>query len=195
MADADMKTDPELMRELKEGSRLAFDKLFLRHQVGVYSFFARLSGDQELAEDLTQEVFLRLYLHAGNYTPTAKFTTYLYRIVRNCWIDQLRRQKTRGRSESLDRPLSEDSVLSDHLASPVESPLASLERADRAKAVNEAVASLPDEQKTVFVLAEVQGLKYQEIAEILEIPLGTVKSRMYVAVNRLQEFLLRRGVV
>lgn len=190
-----MKTDPDLMRELQEGSRLAFDKLFLRHQVGVYGFFARLSGDQELAEDLTQEVFLRLYLHAGTYTPSAKFTTYLYRIARNCWIDQLRRKKTRGTMDSLDRPLSGDMVLADRLAAEVESPEARLERADRAQAVREGLAGLPEEQRVVFVLSEVQGLKYQEIADILEIPVGTVKSRMHVAVNRLREFLTKRGVV
>jgi len=190
-----MKTDVELMTEFQQGNRDAFEKLVMRHQVGVFNFFMRLMNDRDAAEDQTQDVFLRLYLHAENYEVTAKFTTYLYRIARNCWIDHLRRTKRRGRLQSLDKETAEGVNLYEQLAAPVEEPDAKAKAADRATVVRAAIEALPEEQRVVFVLSEVQGMKYADIAVALEIPVGTVKSRMHVAVERLRDYLMRHGVV
>jgi len=190
-----MKTDVELMTEFQQGNRDAFEKLVMRHQMGVFNFFVRMTSDREAAEDQTQEVFLRLYQNAHRYQVTAKFTTYLYRIARNCWIDQLRRNKRRGHMLSLDKENAQGVNLYDNLAADTNNPAGRLEARDLANVVNQAIDSLPEEQKVVFVLSEVQGMKYAQIAETLEIPEGTVKSRMHVAISRLRDYLIRHGVV
>ncbi len=190
-----MKTDAELMTAFREGDAEAFEKLVLRHQMGLFNFFYRLVGDRQTAEDQTQEVFFKLYLHAGNYVETAKFTTYLYKIAKNCWIDFYRRRKRRASPRSLDVDVDEGLSLHERIPADVEPPAARMERWDRQEVVMKAVAALPEEQRMVFVLSEVQGMKYAEIAQTLDIPVGTVKSRMHVAVNRLRESLTRAGIM
>lgn len=191
-----VKTDADLMQAFQEGDRESFEKLVLRHQMGVFNFFMRmLSGDRAAAEDMTQEVFFRIFLHAGNYERTAKFTTYLYRIAKNCWIDHLRRIKRRGVPRSLDKEMAEGFTLHDQLESDADDPGRRLESDDRRRIIEEALESLPEEQRVVFVLSEVQGMKYAEIGETLQIPVGTVKSRMHTAVQRLRDALERRGIV
>jgi len=187
-----MKTDPDLMREFRQGDETAFDKLVKRHQVGLLNFFFRLVWDHSLAEDLTQEVFLRLYTHKNDYEPQAKFTTYLYRIGRNCWIDYLRRTKSERRNLSLDAQNAGGGTLAEVLPlKNTEDPQASARKDELADALVEAIDELPEEHKLVFVLSEVQGMKYLEISETLNIPVGTVKSRMFHAVKRLKDTLSR----
>lgn len=189
-----MISDADLMLEFQQGKREAFEKLVMRHQVGIFNFFYRLLGNRELAEDQTQEVFLRLYTHADSYVNSAKFTTYMYRIAKNSWIDHIRRQKRRGRMQSLDKETENGVNLYDRLSAQTDEPHKRLEQEDRRVMIDEALENLPEEQRLVFVLSEVQGMKYSEISETLDIPVGTVKSRMHVAVNRLKEFLTRRGI-
>ncbi|GMV81279.1 MAG: RNA polymerase sigma24 factor [Planctomycetota bacterium] len=186
-----MKSDPELMSEFAQGEESAFDKLVKRHQVGLLNFFFRLVWDQTLAEDLTQEVFLRLYMHREEYEPRAKFTTYLYRIGRNCWIDYLRRTKSERKVRSLDAQDENGHSLAEAVAARAEDPRSTVGKDELTGAVVEAIDALPEEHKLVFILSEVQGLKYQEISETLNIPVGTVKSRMFHAVKRLREHLGR----
>lgn len=190
-----MQSDVELMRQFQRGERDAFERLVLRHQIGVFNFFMRLLRDRQAAEDQTQEVFFRLYLHAGGYEESAKFTTYLYRIARNCWIDYLRKSRRRGLVRSLDKENPEGVNLYDSLPANTDRPPDRLEAEDKGRIVNEALESLPEEQKVVFILSEVQGMKYADISEALGIPVGTVKSRMHIAIQRLRDFLSRRGVV
>lgn len=189
-----MMSDADLMLEFKQGNREAFEKLVMRHQVGLFNFFYRLLGNREMAEDQTQEVFFRIYLHAESYQHTAKFTTYLYRIAKNSWIDYLRKKKRRGRIDSLDRENEEGMNLYERIAADSEAPDEKMHREDRAGIIAKAIDSLPEEQRIAFVLSEVQGMKYQDISETLDIPIGTVKSRMHVAVSRLREYLQRHGI-
>lgn len=186
-----MKTDPELMRDFRDGEESAFDKLVKRHQVGLVNFFFRLVWDHSLAEDLTQEVFLRLYTHKNEYEPQAKFTTYLYRIGRNCWIDYLRRTKSERKNVSLNASTADGGTLADAVPLKGEDPQETARKDELADSLVEAIDELPEDHKLVFILSEVQGMKYQEIAETLNIPVGTVKSRMFHAVKRLRETLSR----
>lgn len=186
-----LKSDPELMAEVAAGHTTAFDELVKRHQVGLLNFFHRLVWDAAQAEDLAQEVFIKLYTHAKAYEPQAKFSTYLYRIARNCWIDHLRRTKSDRNVGSLDAESEEGSPLSDALPVKMENPAASAHKSEISEVVIEAIESLPEEHKLVFVLSEVQGMKYQEISETLDIPMGTVKSRMFHATKRLRDHLKR----
>lgn len=186
-----MKTDPELMADLRDGDEQAFEALVGRHQTSLLNFFFRLVWDRGVAEDLSQEVLLRLYLHSADYEPRAKFTTYLYRIARNCWVDHMRRTKGERKMRSLDAESEEGHTLAETLAIGVEDPSSMARKSELADAVIEAVDGLPEEQKLVFILSEVQGLKYDEIGETLDIPVGTVKSRMFHAVKRLRNKLGR----
>jgi RNA polymerase sigma-70 factor, ECF subfamily len=186
-----MKTDPELMADFRRGDAQAFDVLVARHQTGLLNFFFRLVWDRQVAEDLSQEVLLRLFAHSAGYEPRAKFTTYMYRIARNCWVDHLRRTKGDRKTRSLDAESEEGRTLAETLAIGVEDPSSTVKKSELADAVVEAVDELQEEHKLVFILSEVQGLKYHEIGETLGVPVGTVKSRMFHAVKRLKDKLGR----
>jgi RNA polymerase sigma-70 factor (ECF subfamily) len=188
-----MKTDAELMMDFKAGDTAAFEMLVRRHEVGLVNFFYRLLWDRAAAEDQTQEVFLRLFTHVAEYEPTAKFTTYLYRVARNCWIDYLRRTKHVRKQLSLDAPEGEDDFsMYDSLVVRGDTPMDTARKHEFVEHLISAIDSLPEEQKACFVLAEVRNMNYGEIAETLRIPVGTVKSRMFTAMKRLREILVRR---
>lgn len=153
----------------------AFSLLIQRHQTPVMNFFRR-SGDSMAAEDLAQETFLRLYNYRSRYQPTAKFTTFLYTLARRTWIDHLR--KTGRRRKATDV----------HAADAVGRAESAQSTAARIQA-REALAELSEEMRIVVILNVYQGMKYQEIADVLEIPLGTVKTRMYHATRKLRSIL------
>jgi RNA polymerase sigma-70 factor (ECF subfamily) len=145
-----------------------------------------------MSEDFAQEVLLRIYKSAKNWEPSAKFTTYLYRIAKNYWIDHCRLLSTQKENVSLNANIgSADSgqSLIDKLPDDIRPPEDDLDRRELYAAIMKALTELPEDQRMVFILSEIQDLKYNEIAEIMEIPLGTVKSRMHTAVGRLQELL------
>jgi len=189
--DWDKLDDAALIAEVRKGRIAAFTQLVERHQRSLINFFYHLSWDRHLAEDCAQEVFLRLYAHLGTYEPQAKFTTFLFRIARNLWIDRRRSENARGREVSLESPVGfgESRVLRDRLPDASATPVEILAREERQEELRRAIGRLPEEQRTVLILSEIQGLKYQEIGEILGIPVGTVKSRMHTAVERLKEML------
>ena len=183
-------SDAELMARVKAGEEAAFDALVARHRTVVLNFYYRLTWDRDLAEDLAQEVFIRLFLHRNKYEAVAKFTTYLYRIARNCWIDHLRKTRQERKLKSLDAEDSEGSTLRETVeVRHVEAPSDGARKEEYSDAVIAAIESLPEDHKLVFILSEVQGLRYAEVAEALGIPEGTVKSRMHNAVCRLRDKL------
>jgi RNA polymerase sigma-70 factor, ECF subfamily len=188
---ADAERDLDLMRRFQAGDVDAFTELYEAHLRGLLNFFFRLCWDRSLAEDFAQEVLLRIYKSAHKWEPTAKFTTYLYRIARNYWIDHCRLLSTQKENVSLDARIgAEDSTsLMERLPDDIRPPEDDLDRRELYGAIMQALAQLPDEQRMVFVLSEIEELKYNEIAEIMEVPLGTVKSRMHTAIGKLQELL------
>ncbi|MBI3098677.1 MAG: sigma-70 family RNA polymerase sigma factor [Planctomycetes bacterium] len=185
------RSDAELMLACKGGDRGAFTELVLRHQRPLLNFFFHLVWDRQQAEDLAQEVFLRLHSHASTYEPQAKFTTFMYRVARNLWIDRVRSAAVSPRPASLDA--ATDDRGEDSLGSRVSirepGPLEKLERIELQNRVREAIEKLPDGLREVVVLGELHGLPYLEISSILNIPVGTVKSRMHAAVARLRELM------
>lgn len=185
------RSDAELMLACKGGDAGAFTELVHRHQRPLLNFFYHLVWDRQQSEDMTQEVFLRLHSHASTYEPQAKFTTYMYRVARNLWIDRLRSAAVSPKPVSLDAAADADGE--DSLGSRVSrrepGPLENLERAELQKRVRGAIEKLPEGLREVVVLGELHGLPYQEIASILSIPVGTVKSRMHAAVSRLRELM------
>lgn len=183
--------DAELIEAFKAGKLAAFTQLVDRHQRSLINFFYHFSWDRQVSEDCAQEVFLRLYSHLGSYEPQAKFTTFLFRIARNLWIDRVRSAAVHGKPVSLDSSAGsgDERALRDRLAGPALSPVDILSRREEHAALQHAIELLPEEQRMVLVLGEIQGMKYQDVALILEVPVGTVKSRMHTAVERLKELM------
>ena len=183
--------DAELIEAFKAGRLSAFTQLVDRHQRSLINFFYHFSWDRQVSEDCAQEVFLRLYSHLGSYEPQAKFTTFLFRIARNLWIDRVRSAAVHGKPVSLESPggAGDERALRDRLAGPALSPVDILSRREEHAALQHAIELLPEEQRMVLVLGEIQGMKYQDVALILEVPVGTIKSRMHTAVARLKELL------
>lgn len=185
-----MANDAELMLAFKRGDRSAFESLVRRHQGGLMNYFFRMLWNRQTAEDLTQEVLVRVFTHVESYQATAKFTTYLYRIARNCCIDHFRRTKRERRVASLDAENVEGQSLADALAVVADGPEEELSKKELVERVIGAISSLSEEHREVLVMSEVQGMRYADISEALGIPVGTVKSRMFNAMKRLREKLV-----
>ena len=181
--------DEELMLRTGRGEMDAFETLVHRHESGLVNYFFRLHWDRYRAEDQAQEVFLKLYRHSREYEPTAKFTTYMYRIAHNCWVDDLRRSKHERNQVSLDVQDADGASLRELVFAMGDDPRDEARKEEVVEAVIKAVDMLPDEHKAVFVLSEIEGMSYLQISRILEIPEGTVKSRMHAAVRKLRERL------
>jgi len=190
------RPDSELMLEFQQtDNEEAFAELVRRYQKPLVNFFHRLVWDEQQAEDLSQEVFCKIFVHRKSYKAEAKFSTYLFRIARNLWIDHCRSSGKMPAFSSLSAPIGDDSgeELIDSIAAP---PLAPRDErddspSDTARKLQAALEQLSEEQRLVFVLSKNQGLKYAEIAETLSVPVGTVRSRMHSAVQKLQRLLVK----
>jgi RNA polymerase sigma-70 factor (ECF subfamily) len=170
-------SDVDLMlRAARDDDRGAFAELVRRHQRPLMNFFARCGvyGD---VEDLAQETFIRLYRYRSRYTPTAKFTTFLYLLARQTRIDALRRSQRRDALH--DRVGAE---------TPQEAEPTVVARGEGLD-VSAALARLSEPMREVVVLSVMQGLTQNEVSDVLKIPVGTVKSRLFVALQRLREYL------
>lgn len=170
--------DRDLIASAQQGDRQAFTELVSRHQNSIVSLTYRMCGDLHLAEDAAQEAFVRVWQNLDSYKPQYAFRSWLYRIAANAALDSLRRE----------RPTTElDSV---SLADPATSPERSAEENQRAAHVRRAIAQLSEPLRIVLILREYQELTYQEIADALDIPIGTVMSRLNTARVQLRHELL-----
>ena len=188
-------TDEQLMERYREGDVKTFEVLLNRHSRPVYNFIIRYLGDPQMAEDLMQEVFLRIIKGAAKYRRRAKFTTWLYTIARNLCIDTLRRLKHR-RHLSLDEPIGDDpegGTMLDRVAD--KAPPEDRRAMDRqfVRHLEQALSGLNPDQREVFVLREFQHLPFAEIASIVDCPVNTVKSRMRYALEGLRAALTALG--
>ncbi len=183
-------TDPGvvLMLAYQGGEEEAFDRLVERYSPMVWSLLTRFLGRGETREDLVQETFLRVVKARGRYQPSARFSTYLYRIVYNLAINESQRRRT---LVSLDQPSGEDkdSTMGEALTGEVAEPSAELERDDVITAVRAAVEALPEGQRMALILAKYHDTSYAEIAEILESSEKAIKSLVHRARERLREQL------
>jgi len=185
--------DFELMERFRRGDRAALDELVGRHHASLVRYFHVQSRSRETAEDLAQEVWIRVIRHRDDYRPTARFSTYIFSIARNLWIDRYRSNRAAPPTVSADRSVGgegEDGPpLSAFLPSRETEPSERASVHEEAGRIREAVERLPEGLREVFELGEVQGLRYQDVSEILDIPVGTVKSRMHAAVQRIRAAL------
>ena len=183
------RADEELMVLYAAGDVAAFEILVSRHERAIFNFILRSVGRREVAEELLQETFLRIIKSAPKYQQTAKFTTWAYTIARNLCIDRARKHSKR-KEYSLDKSVGDDDAGATFLDNLVDDEAASggvdLEKKVFLERLKEALSELPDDQREVFVMREFSGLKFREIADILDIPVPTAKSRMRYALEALR---------
>ena len=177
MSGQPLDIELELIASAKQGDRQAFGELVRRHREGVINVVYRMCGDANLAEDAAQEAFIRAWQHLPGYRPRSPFRNWVYRIATNAALDVLRRER-----ETVD-------IDEMPLASSNKGPEATAEGKERGERVRQAVLALPPASRAALVLREYEGLSYQEIADTLDIPIGTVMSRLSYARGKLRESL------
>jgi RNA polymerase sigma-70 factor (ECF subfamily) len=174
-----MEDENALIEQAQHGDRNAFGELVSRYYPGVVRVVYRLCGDNRLAEDMAQEAFLRGWVALPSFHPQSSLRNWLYRIAVNATLDVLRRRT--------EEPIEDEALqmVPDQAASP-ETTLIEKERVAQ---LQQAMRALPEAARSVLVLREYGGLSYQEIASVLDVPVGTVMSRLNYARNRLRELL------
>lgn len=183
------EADEALMVRYQRGEVRAFEILLERHRKPVFNFILRFVGSRELAEDLLQDTFLRVIKGAANYQRKAKFTTWLYTIARNLCVDQSRRKKHR-KAASLDSPIGKGDENSGTLLDVVAGDEMPSDRKAVSRQLHEtlhnAIGSLSDEQREVFLMREFLDMPFKQIADVVGVPENTVKSRMRYALEKLR---------
>lgn len=179
--------EARLVALAREGHRGAFAELVELYKSKIYHLAYRMLGNLQEAEDVVQDTFLRMYEHLHSYDRSRKFSTWLYRIATNLCIDRLRRRRA---VYSLDADMSEGEGMDGYSVLPAEEPGPedNLVLSERQRIIMEAIASLPDKYKAAVALKYYQDLSLQEISEILQIPVSTVKTR----IHRGREYLRRK---
>jgi RNA polymerase sigma-70 factor (ECF subfamily) len=175
--------DFPLLRKAQRGDERAFATIVRTYEQPVYNYVLRLVGDRALAEDLTQEVFLRVYQGLPGFSLRSRFTTWLFQVTKNRVLDELRAIERRPRA-----------VIALEDIPPLEVLDQPIERSEAIDAVWRAVATLNVDLKMALLLRDVVGLSYTEIADALEITLATVKWRIYKAREEVAAALVREGV-
>jgi RNA polymerase sigma-70 factor (ECF subfamily) len=183
-------TDEELVAAFQDGDATAFDQLVRRWDRRIHGAIYRVVGADEDARDLCQEAFLKAYRGLGTFKREARFSSWLYQIALNVCRDRLRRRKGRF-AVSLD-DLDDSADVRLRATSP--SPFQLVEARDLSRMVASAMATLTADEREVIVLKEYQGLTFPEIAETLEVPLSTVKTRLYRGLAQLRHRLEREGI-
>jgi RNA polymerase sigma-70 factor, ECF subfamily len=172
-----------VLRKAQRGDERAFSLIVRAYEVPVFNYVLRLVGDRSLAEDLTQEVFLRVYQGLPSFTLRSRFTTWLFQVTKNRVLDELRAHERRPRA-----------VVAIDDVPPLEVLDAPFEQVEEMDAVWRAIHELNVDLKMALLLRDVVGLSYNEIADSLEITLATVKWRIYKAREEVQLALAREGL-
>ena len=168
-------SDVQLMLAVQRGDRNAFDDLMRKYYARILNFAYRLIGNRQLAEDVTQDVFMKIYKSAARYQPRSKFQTWLYTIAKNTCLNEMRRY--RGQIVSLDEPLyAEAGGLQKEVSDPDADPAAAYLQKETEKQVRAAINELPENQKMAVILKRYENFSYAEIADTLEVTDKAVKS-------------------
>lgn len=181
MADLSSVTDADLIYMMHAGEQAALSELYQRYARHIYGLALKITGDMQAAEEATQDTLLKIWNAAGSWQPTVDAVHWLLRITRNTAIDQLRRARTRPTASDFDDEIGAvDATQADDFG---------LSLQDDQGKVREALRRLPDEQRAVIVLAFFDGLTHSSIAERLTLPLGTVKTRLRLGLQKLKILL------
>ncbi len=191
-------SDEQLLQLYRQGNTWAFDQLIERYQMELFHFLIRFAGGRQAAEDLFQEAFLQVHLSADTFDPEKKFKPWLFTIAANKARDYLRRNQRR-QTVALSAPIGgeagdEGQSFVDLLQADMELPPEELGRQETRELVQAIVTQMPEHLREILVLAYFHQFPYREIADVLGIPLGTVKSRLHTAVASFaQQWKQRHG--
>lgn len=169
----DVSREERLISHAVAGDSAAFSELMTLHERRMYAVALRICANREDAQDCLQDAMLRIYRSLGSFKGQSSFSTWVYRITMNTCLDELRRRKSRN-ATSLDNLLDNGWSPSDDDNAPERHALASEQR----RVIDRAIAELPEDMRSAVVLRDVQGFSYDEIAEMLEANIGTIKSRI-----------------
>lgn len=175
-------SDEQLVTLAVNGRAEAFQILVERYQKQVFSLAYRLCGDYDEAQDMAQEAFIRIYQELPRFDVTRRFFPWMYRVAHNVCVNQLARRPREG------TPLDETFDLSDE-RSPQARPEQAFAQAEQARAVREAIASLPEGYRLPLVLKYLEGLSYQQISQQLALPVSTIETRLFRGRNMLKKLL------
>lgn len=178
--------DVSLMAKVGQGDHTAFEELVTKHQHAVVGTVAKMLGNPSEAEDIAQQVFLRLWKSAPRYQPTAKFTTFLFTITRNLVFNETRR-KQRRKEHSLEE--QEDDWHQQVPEGAANQPDAQMLQSEMQLAINRAISSLPEKQRLAVVLRRYEHMPYEEIGSVLNLSVSAVKSQLFRARSSLREAL------
>jgi RNA polymerase sigma-70 factor (ECF subfamily) len=183
-------TDGELIISAINGRGDGFEELVRRYQRPITSYIYRMVGNYESSLDVTQEVFIKVYNSLTKYSPEYKFSTWLYRIAHNAAIDWMRRNSANLQSLETE---NEDGAYQIQLESRAPSPEQLRERSEWRNEIDAVIKCLPTVYKELIILRHSKDLSYDEIAEVMNLPLGTVKNRLFRAREMMREMLIERG--
>ncbi len=181
-----------LIQSARQGDLNAFNTLVLTYQHQVYNLAYRIVGEEAAASDATQEAFISAYKNLKSFRG-GSFKSWLLRIVTNATYDELRRRKRRPATSLNDLMDGEDGEVEFDIPSGEEGPESLAQRRELAALIQQGITTLPDDQRVALVLSDVQGLSYEEIAEVTNSNLGTVKSRLSRGRAKLREYLQAHG--
>ena len=185
--------DREIIEQVKAGDAEAFSLLVERYQGRIYSLALRMCGNEDDASDLTQEAFLRAWRSLGAFAGDAAFSTWLFRLTHNLCIDFLRGRKRRAAVSMTWADGDDDEEKQFDVPDPTPDPEQALLAAEDRRLLAQALDALPADQREIITLRAINGLSYQEIAELLRLQEGTVKSRLSRARAQLRNKLLQIG--
>ena len=183
-------SDLSLVERCRVNDEAAFNEVVSRYKNKVYNYVYRMTGSSDDAEDLTQEVFIRMYVSLDSFRSQSSLNTWLFRIASNLCIDRFRRQKNKTPAYSLDEPVGgEGDQIGHEVADMTYEPHRLLENVEMAEQIQQALSQIPEKLRATLILHDVEGLPYEEIAQVVGCPLGTVKSRLFNARMQLRQRL------
>lgn len=182
--------DSVLISRSQRGDRQAFDDLIRKHEKRAYQYAFRLTSNPEEAGDVVADAFVRVYSALPNFKGQSAFTTWLYRILTNCFLDMRKREKSRPTTSLEAALVTDEGDLERQVEDDAPTPHQEAEKSERERAVERAVGHLPEYQKAMITMYHVENLSYEEIADALDLPIGTVKSRLNRARLSLRELLV-----
>ncbi|MGO8673062.1 MAG: sigma-70 family RNA polymerase sigma factor [Capsulimonadaceae bacterium] len=181
--------EKDIIERCRRGDLGAFNDLVRRYEKQVYNYAYRLTNNYDDASDIAQDAFLRVYNAIGTFRGDASFSTWLFRITTNVFLDERKRARAHPKS-SLDEYVEfEESSVTRQIEDPGPTPAMLTEEAERSNILQKAISSLPEYQRVMVVLYHVQQKSYEEIAAVMDMPIGTVKSRLNRARLALKEKL------
>ncbi len=183
------RSDETLMRQLQRGNPTAFETLVNRWEKPLLNYCYQMVNNMELAEDCRQEVFLRIYKSAKTFRGRSQFSTWLYRIATNFCLNTLAKQQRRNETPIAAYQDSASEGFDDRFIDPSDSPDAVVVQKEIESRVRSAVVCLPEDLRVIVIMRHYHDMTFQEIANILESPVSTVKSRMTTGMRHLRQML------